>query len=102
MNAADVVVLPYAGILTSGTLLLAMSFAKAVIAPRIGCIPEVVDTRGAFMYEPGNGAALTGALQRALSADLTAMGLYNRRIVQEYDWDTIAARTREVYARALA
>jgi glycosyltransferase involved in cell wall biosynthesis len=102
MNAADVVVLPYANILTSGTLLLAMSFAKAVIAPRIGCLPEVVDFRGGFFYEPGNSAALTGALRQALSADLTEMGLHNQRIVQKYDWDTIAAGTREVYARALA
>ena len=35
-NACDVVALPYQRILNSGSLLLAMSFGKSVIAPRLG------------------------------------------------------------------
>jgi glycosyltransferase involved in cell wall biosynthesis len=42
MNAADAVVLPFRDVLTSGTVILAMSFGKAVIAPSIGCITETL------------------------------------------------------------
>lgn len=36
-------VLPYKTVLTSGAALLALSFMKPVIAPKIGLIPELVD-----------------------------------------------------------
>lgn len=38
MNAADIVVLPYRDVLTSGVAHLGMSFGKAIIAPSLGCI----------------------------------------------------------------
>ncbi|WP_242482112.1 glycosyltransferase, partial [Trichormus variabilis] len=43
LNACDVVVFPYRDILTSGAVMLAMSFGRACIAPRKGCIAEVLD-----------------------------------------------------------
>ncbi|MFS8641463.1 MAG: glycosyltransferase, partial [Symbiobacteriaceae bacterium] len=46
MNAADAVVMPYEEIFTSGTVVLAMSFGRAVVAPRRGCLAEVVDGQG--------------------------------------------------------
>ena len=46
LRAADVVATPFLEIFTSGSVLLAMSFGKAVIAPRRGCVAETVDERG--------------------------------------------------------
>ncbi len=43
LNASDMMVLPYKTVLTSGAALLALSFMKPVIAPRIGLIPELID-----------------------------------------------------------
>jgi len=58
MNACDVVVFPYQEILTSGAVILAMSFGRACVAPRLGCIQDVLDDKGAFIYEPSNKAGL--------------------------------------------
>lgn len=41
-KAADIVVLPYRRILTSGAAILSVSYHKPVIAPRSGLIPELV------------------------------------------------------------
>ena len=52
-NAADVVVLPYRKILTSGSVLNALSFNRPVIAPKIGMIEEVVrDGFNGYLYNP--------------------------------------------------
>ena len=37
LRAADVVVLPFRDILTSGSAILALSFGRAVVAPALGC-----------------------------------------------------------------
>src|SRR5690606_21803496 len=51
-NAADFIVTPYTDILTSGSVLNAISFSKPVIAPSIGMIPEVVeDGVSGFLYD---------------------------------------------------
>jgi len=49
-NAADVIVLPYHNILTSGGAILALSFGKPVIVPAIGCIPELINDETGFTY----------------------------------------------------
>ena len=101
MNAADAVVLPFRTgrqtLLTSGSALLAMSFGKALVAPQIGCIGDVLDENGGFCYPPSEPDALFEALQDALSADLDAMGRYNYERVSAFDWDSIVDRTLGVY-----
>ena len=52
MNACDVVVLPYRRILTSGAAVLAMSFGKPCIAPRAGCVTDMLDEKGAIFFDP--------------------------------------------------
>ncbi|WP_185961316.1 glycosyltransferase [Telmatospirillum sp. J64-1] len=66
-NAADVVVLPYRDVLTSGSVLNALSFARPVVAPCLGMIPEVVeDGSNGFLYEPSTPDALVEAMTRAI------------------------------------
>lgn len=101
MNAADVVVLPFQDVLTSSSVLLAMSFAKAVIAPRLGCIAEVLDNQGAFLYDPDHEDGLLRAMRQALNADLAAIGRHNYERAKQFDWDEIARKTYEVYQRCL-
>ena len=102
LRAADVVAAPFLEILTSGSVLLAMSFGRAVIAPRRGCVAETVDERGAILYEPDDPEGLPGALGRAMSADLEAMGRHNLARLDDLSWARVAAATRAAYEEALA
>ena len=101
MNAADVVALPYRDVLTPSTAVLAMSFGKAVIAPRLGCVGELLDDRGAFLYDADQDDGLVDAMRQALSANLADMGRHNLEQARQLDWDDIAQKTCEVYQRCL-
>lgn len=99
MNACDVVVLPFADVLTSGSLLLAMSFARACVAPRRGCLVETLHPSGAFLYDPDDPDGLRGALTRAADAGplLVEMGRLNLEAALRSDWSEAARLTAEVY-----
>ncbi|MCX7593404.1 MAG: glycosyltransferase family 4 protein [Fischerella sp.] len=103
MNASDVVVFPYRDILTSGAVLLAMSFGRACIAPRKGCIGEVLDDAGAILYDPDDEDSLLNALKMAIEKqfELSKMGEYNYQIAKEYNWQNIAEKTLKVYQNNL-
>ncbi len=97
-RACDAVVLPYRRILTSGAALLAMTFARPCVAPRLGCLPEVLEEDANFLYDPGPGA-LAAALETALRAEArAAMGQRNRARAERLSWEALAARLEELYA----
>lgn len=86
-RAADVVVLPYVRVENSGSLLVAMGFARPVIAPALGVICERLRTQPSLVYTPGQ---LGSALERLRSislAELRRMGAENRTEVTRYRWD---------------
>lgn len=97
MGAADAVVLPFRHITTSGSAVLAMSFRRALVVPRLGCIPEMLDDEGAILYDPDDPDALSAALRAAESRDLGRMGEHNYRLARSRDWETVANRTAAVY-----
>ena len=103
MNACDAVVLPYRNILTSGSVLLAMSFGKACIAPRAGCIGDVLDDSGAFLYDANEEDGLRRAIDRAIRQrdDLPRLGAHNRKLAEQWSWDRIAGMTFDVYRKCL-
>jgi beta-1,4-mannosyltransferase len=100
MNSADVTVFPYTDILTSGSVLLAMSFGKAIIVPQIGCISETLDSQGAFLYNPHDVNGLSQAIQSALQSNLSTMGQYNRVNAENFSWQRIAQMTFDVYSNS--
>ncbi|WP_254545873.1 glycosyltransferase [Halomarina pelagica] len=102
MNAADVTVFPFEEVLTSGTALLAMSFGRPVVAPRRGCVADLLDEEGGFAYDPDERNGLRDALTAALDADLDGMGAYNYEKVRQFDWETIARKTARTYERGAA
>lgn len=101
MNAADIVVLPYRNILTSGTIILAMSFGKSIIAPAIGCIPEALDREESFLYDPSVKDGLIKAMRQVFDSDLEKMGRHNFKLAKQLGWDKIAKKTYEVYCECL-
>jgi beta-1,4-mannosyltransferase len=99
-DAADLVVLPYAGIVNSGVLLYALSRYRPVVAPRMGSIPEVAQQIGAdwvYLFDgPFGGQVLADAIRwlretrRPAPPDLSAQ-----------DWDTIGKDVSEFLAGLL-
>ena len=101
MNACDAVVLPYRQILTSSAAMLAMSFGRACVAPQLSGMLELLDDRGAFLYEPDQLGALAEAIHAAADnrEKLDQMGIHNLAKVSGKDWTTIAAATLKIYQR---
>jgi alpha-maltose-1-phosphate synthase len=80
----------------------AMACGSAVVASKVGGIPEVVvDGETGLLVPPDDPASLAVALNE-LARDperAAAMGRAGReRAVAEFDWSAIAARTAELYA----
>ena len=99
MNAADILVLPYLDILTSGTAILGMTFAKPVIAPDIGCVPDIINSEGGFLYNPNRQTDLGRAMQNAIKSKalLSRMGERNNRFTHTLGWREIALQTKTIY-----
>lgn len=97
LRAADVVACPFLEIFTSGSVVLAMSFERAVIAPRRGCVVDTLDEVGGILYDADDPQGLAGALQVAMRADLEAMGRHNAESLERFDWRRVAEATRRVY-----
>lgn len=94
LNAADLVVAPFKAMLNSGTVLLALSFARPVLVPRVGSMTELESTFGTDWIrtysEPLTAEALREASLRpaASSADQLVT-----RLREELGWESIATQT---------
>lgn len=97
LRAADVVACPFLEIFTSGSVLLAMSFGRAVIAPRRGCVSETLDDEGGILYDADDPRGLHEALRMAMTADLASMGRHNDEGLERFEWDLAAEATLRVY-----
>jgi glycosyltransferase involved in cell wall biosynthesis len=98
MNAADVVVFPFRKIHSSGSVKLALSFARPVIAPAIAAIPEDVDERSGILFDPSDPAGLKKALESASGRDLARMGKAAYERVANGSWADFAGRYAAAYA----
>ena len=104
LNAADVVVFPYTKALTSGALVLAMSFGRACIAPKLGALEDTLDDEGGMLYDPSRPDGLRKAMEaaRAERSRLKTMGEHNRRKAEGWPWEKVARMTAEVYQWCVA
>ena len=100
LNAADVVVLPFSTVLTSGSAIQALGFGKPLIVPRLGCLPELVAGGSGLLYDPHAADGLADALNEARSLDLDAARAAALARTRELDWDPIAARIAALYRGA--
>lgn len=101
MNAADAIVFPFQDIFTSGSLLLAMSFGKAIILPALDSLNELIDNSGFLSYPPDDQDGLRSTMEEALSKDLFGMGEHNLEKARTFDWQGIGDMTRNVYLKAV-
>jgi beta-1,4-mannosyltransferase len=102
-NAADAAVFPYRNSLTSGALVLAMSFGRACVAPRLPGMADCLGEQGGFLYDAHRQGGLCDALSQLVAqrGRLDAMGALNLERARVWDWRAIGARTAECYLQAV-
>ena len=94
----DVVVLPYLDILTSGSLLMALSAARPSIAPRLGIIEDYTRDDISFLYDVADPNGLAEAFHRAsTSQDLPERSLRGHAQSKRFDWRTIGLDLAHLY-----
>ena len=96
-NAADVGVFPFSDVLTSGSVITALSFGIPAIVPATGCLPEAVLPDAGLVYDPNESDGLRRAMQEVQQWDVPAKKEAARVRANELDWTQIAERTRRVY-----
>ncbi len=101
MNASDVCVLPYLHATTSGAAILAFSFGKPVIVPRLGDFPQLVGERRGLLYNAQDPHALLNALRQARQFDLVSASAEAFALARELDWRVIARQHLQAYAGTL-
>ena len=101
LELATVAVYPYLSSTQSGSLQVAYSFGRPVVATAVGGLPEVVeDGRSGFLVPPGDPEALAEALFKITSNPALAqeMGAYARHLSQtRFAWGPIGAQILAVY-----
>jgi glycosyltransferase involved in cell wall biosynthesis len=107
LRSAEVAVVPSLFEGFSLPLVEAMACATPVVATTGGALPEVAGRDGetALLVPPGDAESLAAAIAALLDdADLrTRLGAAGReRVVRNFTWPAAAARTAEVYRRAMA
>lgn len=99
--AADVMVAPFEKVLTSSSVILGLTFGLPVIAPTLGCLPDLVTDVAGILYRPNAPSTLSQALVDIKSSDIAAMGAAARRIAEGLNWDDIGRRTASAYQTCL-
>jgi glycosyltransferase involved in cell wall biosynthesis len=95
-RAADIAAYPYQSILTSGSLLLALSFGLPTLVSRSAMTAEVLEGQGAGLLLDGTaGGSLEAGLCRLLaekdSGGLPAMAARARAVAEALDWPDFGA-----------
>jgi glycosyltransferase involved in cell wall biosynthesis len=93
-GAADAIVLPFDDILNSGSVLLALSFNRVVLAPRLGALPEVQERVGAQWLRLYDGTLTAEHLQQLRTS---APPIETEADLSAFDWNSVADRTLELY-----
>lgn len=96
-SAADVVILPFTNILTSGSLILAMSYGKPVIAPKQGGIVETVGEANSLLYDPQKEESLLQAWKKSTRINLKELSQEVVISCDRLSWDKIALQTKQTY-----
>lgn len=93
LRAADFAVYPYRNILTSGSLLLALSFGLPVVIPAVAMTKAVLGNSVAGITYDGSLAELQDAVGRMLNAKdegrLPRMSREARRLAEENEWQRL-------------
>lgn len=101
-NASDCVLLPYLDVLTSGVVILSMSFGKLVVAPKIGCITEYLSEQVDLLYDSSSREGLTKTIDKVLA--MKNLSFYEHKNLEKskkLTWEKTAIQTKLIYEEAL-
>ena len=96
-NAADIVVLPFSRILTSGSTILALSFGKPVIVPNMGCLKNLVTSDIGWLFDPANPQTIKDRLMEAIESNYKQMGENAFEKIKEFSHNKFGDQTINVY-----
>lgn len=85
-NVADIVILPFEKIENSGSVILAMSFKKPVITPKIGLLTDRLKNQSELLYEK-NVEDSFKILEKLNESDLNEIGEKNYLELEKYKWE---------------
>lgn len=105
MEMASVVVYPYLNSTQSGSIQVAYTFGRPVIATNVGGLPEEVDDeKSGFLVSPESPHEIANAIMRIIeNPKLTfEMGLYAKHLSEtRYSWNSIANKILTIYKKAI-
>ncbi|HCR93716.1 MAG: hypothetical protein CML50_02865 [Rhodobacteraceae bacterium] len=102
LDSCHVIALPFTEVFTSGSVVMAISAARAVIAPRIGLICDYLDDSCAFLFDPDSGTGLSAALQEAAgSTEIPKKAAAARARAEDLSINHITAQLKAVYDEIL-
>jgi glycosyltransferase involved in cell wall biosynthesis len=96
-KAADVAVFAFKNIFTSGSIILAESFGLPIIAPNIGCLPDLVPESVGFLYNHKDKVHFSKTILKAINSDLKKKGRSALEIQRIRNWKSIGIKTKEFY-----
>ncbi len=96
-SSATVVVLPFEKILTSSSLVVAMSYSKPIIAPKLGGIPETLGRADSLLYDPSHEKGLLLSLKKSTHIDLKQLSQLVTERCNQLDWSKISETTTRIY-----
>ena len=102
---AEVAVLPYLRTEQSGVLATALAFGAPLVLSDAGGFPDLAAVGAATVVAAGDAGALRGALERLLRdpAERARLSEAARALAGgEWSWESVAARTRALYASLLS
>jgi glycosyltransferase involved in cell wall biosynthesis len=104
-QGCSVVALPYIDASQSGVIPTAYGFKKPVVVTDVGAIPEIVDNGiTGFIVPPKNPEALAEAIIKLLKDEKIRKQMGEnayKKLKTDLSWDNIAAKTIEVYKKAI-
>jgi beta-1,4-mannosyltransferase len=93
---AHAAVFAYRDVVSSGALVLALSYGLPIVAPAVGAATELVPPPGLETFAPGG---LTAALGRMRQGDWSARRDAALQAAEAHPWSAVAAATAAIYER---
>jgi beta-1,4-mannosyltransferase len=100
LKACDIMVVPYTKILTSGSVVLAMSFGRPVIAPAFGSVKDTVREGCGILYDAAQPDGLARSMHAAISARFDESHILQE--ISRYTWHHSAWLAYDRMRRLLA
>ena len=97
LQAADIFVMPYKNVPGSSSVMLALSFAKPVVAPAIGAIPDLLTPGCGVLFSHAGAGELRRALIRSLDLDLDRAQAEARRQSEAHSAKRLARKLLNTY-----